>query len=87
MRDKEKISHIRQCPFSHNQAKKSCIMRTGMIARKLSSRVKRNVVLVDGCRIPFALAGTTYNDYLAVDLARMALKGILNKTALESKEV
>ncbi len=28
----------------------------------------RNVVLVDGCRIPFTLAGTAYKNYMAVDL-------------------
>ena len=42
-----------------------------------SSTGKRNVVLVDGCRIPFTLAGTAYKNYLAVDLARLALKGLL----------
>lgn len=47
----------------------------------------RNVVLVDGCRIPFTLAGTTYSKYMAVDLARFALKGIVNKTAIDPKLV
>ena len=35
------------------------------------------------CRIPFTLAGSTYGDYLAVDLARMAIKGLLDKTAID----
>ena len=43
----------------------------------------RNVVLVEGVRIPFTMGGTVYNDYLAVDLQRMALKGLLTKTALD----
>ena len=34
-------------------------------------------------RIPFTLAGSVYGDYLAVDLARMATKGLLTKTALD----
>jgi hypothetical protein len=56
--------------------------------RLLSSTSKaRNVVLVDGCRIPFTLAGTTYNKYMAVDLARFALKGIVAKTAIDPKLV
>ena len=29
------------------------------------------------------LIGTLYNDYLAVDLARFAIKGLLVKTALD----
>jgi acetyl-CoA acetyltransferase len=28
-------------------------------------------------------AGTAYKDYLAVDLARFAMKGIIDKTALD----
>lgn len=41
------------------------------------------MVLVDGCRIPFTLAGSAYKDLLAVDLGRLAMKGILTKTALD----
>jgi acetyl-CoA acyltransferase len=32
---------------------------------------------------PLTRAGTMYKDYLAVDLARFAMKGILDKTALD----
>ena len=46
-------------------------------SRYLSTGARRNVVVVDGCRIPFTLAGTAYKNYLAVDLARLALKGLL----------
>lgn len=53
-----------------------------MVAIRSFSAAK-NVVLVDGVRIPFAMAGTMYKDYLAVDLARFAMKGILDKTALD----
>eukprot|EP01036_Dinobryon_divergens_P025978 gene25978-34578_t len=49
----------------------------------LASGSKKNVVIVDGVRIPFTLAGTVYSQYLAVDLARFALKGLLTKTALD----
>ena len=48
-----------------------------------SAAASRNVVIVDGVRIPFTMAGTVYSDYLAVDLQRMALKGLLTKTALD----
>lgn len=40
-------------------------------------------VFVDGTRIPFALSGTTYTNHMAVDLARLALKGLLVKTAVD----
>jgi hypothetical protein len=62
-------------------------MRFGTTVRKLSTSANRNVVLVDGCRIPFTQAGTNYKDYLAVDLARMAMKGLLCKTALDAEKV
>eukprot|EP00981_Chlorochromonas_danica_P000869 scaffold211_cov168-Ochromonas_danica.AAC.10 len=53
------------------------------ILRTFSTNAKRNVVIVDGVRIPFTMAGTVYKDLLAVDLARLALRGLLNKTALD----
>jgi len=55
------------------------------IIRGLSTKAGRNVVLVDGCRIPFTLAGTAYKDLIAVDLSRLAIKGILTKTAIDPK--
>jgi acetyl-CoA acyltransferase len=53
------------------------------MARSLSTNASRNVVLVDGVRIPFTLAGTAYSNYMAVDLARLALKGLITKTAID----
>ena len=59
-----------------------------VVSRGFSSASKaRNVVLVDGGRIPFTLAGTVYQKYMAVDLGRFALKGIVNKTAIDPKLV
>lgn len=54
-----------------------------VLSRKFSTSGRKNVVVVDGVRIPFTLGGTTYNNYLAVDLGRLALKGLLVKTALD----
>eukprot|EP01035_Chromulina_nebulosa_P017052 gene17052-22562_t len=51
--------------------------------KRLFSSKARNVVVVDGVRIPFVLSSTEYNKYLAVDLSRFALKGLLTKTALD----
>lgn len=45
------------------------------------------MVIVDGCRIPFTLAGTTYKDLLAVDLGRLAMKGLIARTALDPAAV
>lgn len=33
------------------------------------------------------MGGTVYGDYMAVDLARFALKGLLTKTALDPKSI
>ena len=53
------------------------------MARSLSTNASKNVVIVDGVRIPFTLAGTTYKNDIAVDLARLALKGLITKTAID----
>lgn len=45
----------------------------------------RRCVFIDGCRIPFTLAGTAYKKLIAVDLARMAIKGLVDKTAVDPK--
>ncbi|KAJ1452914.1 beta-ketoacyl-CoA thiolase [Pelagophyceae sp. CCMP2097] len=59
-------------------------------ARAFSARATsaaRTVVVVDGVRIPFAMSSTVYNDLMAVDLARMALTGLMTKTGLDPKLV
>jgi len=60
---------------------RSSLAKSGL-SRAFSTQTK-NVVLVDGVRIPFTMAGTVYGDYMAVDLQRLALKGLLTKTALD----
>ena len=47
----------------------------------------RNVVVVDGLRLPFAQASTIYKDEMAVDLQRMVIKGLLTKTALNKHDI
>ena len=44
-------------------------------------------VFVDGCRLPFQRAGTTYVDLLSYDLGRMVLKGLLTRTGLPAERV
>ena len=47
------------------------MFRLAARARGLSSNTAKNIVVVDGVRIPFALSQTIYSDYMAVDLAKM----------------
>lgn len=47
----------------------------------------KKVVFVDGARIPFAMAGTTYKDKISYDLARIAAKGIVDRTAIDKNEI
>eukprot|EP00591_Stephanopyxis_turris_P006852 CAMPEP_0195518548 /NCGR_PEP_ID=MMETSP0794_2-20130614/13122_1 /TAXON_ID=515487 /ORGANISM="Stephanopyxis turris, Strain CCMP 815" /LENGTH=441 /DNA_ID=CAMNT_0040647535 /DNA_START=74 /DNA_END=1399 /DNA_ORIENTATION=+ len=53
-----------------------------------TSAVKtKSVVIVDGVRLPFSMTSTIYKDEMAVDLQKMAIKGLLTKTALDKNEV
>ena len=55
-------------------------------ARAFSSSSKR-VAFIDGARIPFNGAGTVYKDLISYDLGRLATKGIVDRNALDGKEV
>ncbi len=43
----------------------------------------RDVVFVDGCRIPFLRSGTGYARLTAYDLGRMALRALLDRTGID----
>lgn len=47
----------------------------------------RNVVIVGGVRLPFAQASTIYQDEMAVDLQRLAIKGLIDQTALPKEAI
>ncbi|XP_038655977.1 trifunctional enzyme subunit beta, mitochondrial isoform X3 [Scyliorhinus canicula] len=47
----------------------------------------RNVVLVEGVRIPFLMSGTTYADLMPHDLARAVLQGLLTRTSIPKADV
>jgi len=55
----------------------------------LSTQTKKskNIVVVDGVRIPFAMASTTYADQMAVDLQRLAFKGLIEKSGIERENI
>lgn len=46
-----------------------------------------DAVFVDGGRIPFQRAGTGYRNLMAYDMGRLALRGLLTKTALPMDEI
>jgi len=52
-----------------------------------TSNPTKNVVVVDGVRLPFAMTSTIYEDQMAVDLQRLAYQGLITKTALDKKDV
>ncbi|XP_015990622.1 trifunctional enzyme subunit beta, mitochondrial isoform X1 [Rousettus aegyptiacus] len=62
-------SQLRTAPAVQTKSKKT-----------LAKANVRNVVVVDGVRIPFLLSGTSYKDLMAHDLARAALSGLLHRT-------
>lgn len=47
----------------------------------------KNIVLIDGCRTPFLRAGTDYFDLMTYQLGQVAIKGLLNKTGIDPKEI
>jgi len=47
----------------------------------------RNVVVIDGCRTPFLRSGTAYIDLMSYQLGQFAIKGLLDKTGIDPKEI
>ena len=56
-------------------------------AATAASDNNRNVVIVGGVRLPFAMTSTIYKDELAVDLQRLAITGLLTQTALSPDQI
>ena len=65
------------------------LSKTSILPKRLLSSISnaRNVVVVDGVRIPFATQSSIYNDELAVDLQRMAIKGLVTKSAIDTNDI
>lgn len=49
--------------------------------------MKQNIVLVEAVRTPFVQSGTVFQDLMPHDLARHALKGLMNRTQIPVEEV
>ena len=47
----------------------------------------RHVVVVDGVRTPFKRSSTDFDDMKAYDLGRIAIKGLMDKTALKPSDI
>ena len=65
----------------------SSALQQQSFSTKAKSDPSKNVVVVDGVRLPFAMTSTIYEDQLAVDLQRLAYQGLITKTALDKKDV
>mmetsp|Transcript_13434 Transcript_13434/g.15334 ORF Transcript_13434/g.15334 Transcript_13434/m.15334 type:complete len:449 (+) Transcript_13434:94-1440(+) len=55
-------------------------------AAKVAKEGKK-IAFIDGARIPFCMANTTYSDLMSYDLARLAMKGIIDRTAVDRKDI
>jgi len=66
---------------------KSASVKVTPKARKYSGRVKQNIVVVEGVRTPFVTSGSVFSELKPHDLAREAIKGLLNRTQLPPEEV
>lgn len=47
----------------------------------------KRVVIIDGARTPFLRSGTDYMDLMSYELGKFAIKGLLQKTGIDPKEV
>src|SRR3989338_4290598 len=47
----------------------------------------KDVVFLDGVRTPFLTSGSSYQPLMSYDLARMAVSGILNRTAVPKSAI
>ncbi len=49
--------------------------------------MSKRIVVIDGARTPFLRSGTDYMDLMSYQLGQFAIKGLLNKTGIDPKEV
>jgi acetyl-CoA acyltransferase len=48
---------------------------------------KKNIVFIDGCRTPFLKSGSDYLNLMSYELGQFAIKGLIQKTGIDPKEV
>lgn len=66
---------------------RSSASRSRALFSSTAAVASKNVVVVSGVRLPFAMTSTIYQDQLAVDLQRQAITGLLNTTGLSPESV
>ena len=49
--------------------------------------INKKIVVIDGCRTPFLRSGTDYMDLMSYELGQFAIKGLLDKTGIDPKEI
>lgn len=49
--------------------------------------MKEKIVLVDGCRTPFLRSETDFLNTMTYELGQLSIKGLINKTGIDPKEV
>ena len=49
--------------------------------------MKEKIVLVDGCRTPFLRSETDFLNTMTYELGQLSIKGLINKTGINPKEV
>ena len=76
---------LSKSPRILNQTKSR--LSTCLFSTQTSTSSLPNVVIVDGVRLPFAQTSTIYADEMAVDLQRLAFKGLMDKTAMERENI
>ncbi|HLR33333.1 MAG TPA: acetyl-CoA C-acyltransferase, partial [Fodinibius sp.] len=57
------------------------------MANQSAPRKQPEVVLVDGARIPFQRSGTGYKELIAYDLGRMAIEGLIGRSAINEADI
>lgn len=60
---------------------------TSSSKKSLDKPGRPNIVFVDGVRTPFAVSGTVYKDFMAVDLQRFALQSLVKRTGVAFEDV
>ncbi|NXY79336.1 ECHB enzyme, partial [Glareola pratincola] len=72
----------RGCKYLYISLKLELIAVQPKSKKTLAKSGVKNIVVVEGVRIPFLQSGTSYADLMPHDLARAALQGLLNRTSV-----
>ncbi|NXK13267.1 ECHB enzyme, partial [Herpetotheres cachinnans] len=77
----------RVCKYLYVYQKIELVAGQPKSKKTLAKSGTKNIVVVDGVRIPFLQSGTSYVDLMPHDLARAALLGLLNRTSVPKDAV